>query len=392
MDDKKITVKNPWIKAMLSGFGALALAIVLFQILKLGQSSDEGKTLIGILRPFVIGLALAYLVCPMCDKLESYFSKHITKNHLKLGDFFAIAISLLVLALIIAILIMLIVPQTYASVVSLVDTLPGKLESFYNQIKEKVQNNAVLLGYWESVYTSVTTSLEKWIKESLLPDMAGIITGVGSGVLSAVIVLKDIVIGIIVAIYALGCRHVFKRQAKMILYSITGNAFGDTICEEGRYANKMFTSFLVGKFIDSTIIGILCYIFCLVANMPNAVLVSVIVGITNIIPFFGPFIGAIPAGLLILIDSPMKALTFAIFIVILQQVDGNIIGPKILGDSTGLSSFWILFSIIVFGGIWGFIGMIIGVPLFAVIYDIVKKLVYKGLEKKGIDQSKYLAN
>ena len=131
--------------------------------------------------------------------------------------------------------------------------------------------------------------------------------------------------------------------------------------------------------MDSAIIGVLCYIVCAIVKFPSALLVSVIIGVTNVIPFFGPFIGAVPATLLILIQNPIKALWFVLFILILQQIDGNIIGPKILGNSTGLSSFWVLFAILLFGGLWGFVGMIIGVPLFAVIYDVVKKLVIHGL-------------
>ena len=145
------------------------------------------------------------------------------------------------------------------------------------------------------------------------------------------------------------------------------------------YADKMFGGFIYGKIMDSAIIGVLCYIVCAIVKFPSALLVSVIIGVTNVIPFFGPFIGAVPATLLILIQNPIKALWFVLFILILQQIDGNIIGPKILGNSTGLSSFWVLFAILLFGGLWGFVGMIIGVPLFAVIYDVVKKLVIHGL-------------
>jgi predicted PurR-regulated permease PerM len=145
--------------------------------------------------------------------------------------------------------------------------------------------------------------------------------------------------------------------------------------------DRMFGGFIDGKIVDSAIIGVLCYIGCLIFKFPNALLVSAIVGITNLIPFFGPFIGAIPSVLLILIESPVKAIWFALFILVLQQLDGNVIGPKILGDRTGLSSFWVLFSIILFGGLWGLVGMVICVPLFAVIYDLLKKLIYRGLRK-----------
>ena len=148
-----------------------------------------------------------------------------------------------------------------------------------------------------------------------------------------------------------------------------------------QYVNQEFSGFLVGKVIDSIIIGAICYLVTSLIGTPYALLVSVIIGVTNIIPFFGPFIGAIPCGLLLLLENPMHCLYFIIFIFVLQQLDGNVIGPKILGNTTGVSSFWVLFAILLFGGMWGVVGMVIGVPLFAVIYDIIRKLVYRGLRK-----------
>ena len=156
------------------------------------------------------------------------------------------------------------------------------------------------------------------------------------------------------------------------------------VLDEVAFIDKMFGGFIDGKIVDSAIIGVLCYIGCLIFKFPNALLVSAIVGITNVIPFFGPFIGAVPATLLIMLENPIKGLWFILFVFGLQQLDGNVIGPKILGDKTGLSSFWVLFGIILFGGLWGLVGMVICVPMFAVIYDIVKKLVRRGLMKKGL--------
>ena len=159
--------------------------------------------------------------------------------------------------------------------------------------------------------------------------------------------------------------------------------WADLILEELAYIDRTFGGFIIGKIVDSAIIGVLCYMVCVIARFPSALLVSVIIGVTNVIPFFGPFIGAVPATLLILITDPIKALWFVGFIFILQQLDGNVIGPKILGNTTGLSSFWVLFSILLFGGMWGFVGMIVGVPLFAVIYDLIRKFAIRGLHKNG---------
>ena len=232
-----------------------------------------------------------------------------------------------------------------------------------------------------SAYAALNTNLDTWIKNTLLPSMQNILSGAALGVLNVVVVLKNLIIGIIVAVYMLASRKRFVQQGKMVLYSVVKPRWASLITEEVKYADRMFGGFINGKILDSAIIGLLCYIGCLIFKFPSALLVSVIIGVTNVIPFFGPFIGAIPATLLILIQNPIKALWFVLFVLVLQQLDGNIIGPKILGNTTGLSSFWVLFAILLFGGLWGFAGMIVGVPLFAVIYDVIKKLVIYGLRR-----------
>ena len=156
---------------------------------------------------------------------------------------------------------------------------------------------------------------------------------------------------------------------------------------EFSFIDRTFVGFFGGKILDSAIVGLICYIFCgimtMAAGFQNAVLISVIVGVTNIIPYFGPFIGAVPSALLILISSPRNCVIFLIFIVILQQFDGNVLGPKLLADSVGLSGFWVLFSITLFQGLFGFVGILVGVPVFAVIYDMVRRGILRGLEKHG---------
>ena len=211
--------------------------------------------------------------------------------------------------------------------------------------------------------------------------MANLVSGVGMSVWKVVVFLKDILIGVIVAVYLLSSRKKFARQGVLLVRSIFKPRWADLVLEEIKYVDRMFGGFIDGKIVDSAIIGVLCYIGCMIFKFPNPLLVSAIVGITNVIPFFGPFLGAVPATALILIEDPMKALWFALFVLGLQQLDGNIIGPKILGDHTGVSSFWALFSIVLFGGLWGLVGMIVAVPLFAVLYDLAKRLIRVGLRK-----------
>lgn len=383
---KKKEIKSPWIKGMLAGFGALGLAIILFMFLfkfdaVKGVFYSVGRTL----RPFIIGAVVAYIMTPLCKRMERWFTRLFKNRSDKLIRCCAIAVTIIVLLLIVSVLIILIIPQVYDSIVALYDLIPKRIQELIPVVEEKLQNNEAVLDYVTRIYESLSRQFVVWVDEKLLPDLVTIIGGVGSGVKNVAVVVKDIIIGIIVACYCLSGRDTFSKAAKRLLYSVSGRKWGDTIFSEVKYADIMFTRFLTGKLVDSLIIGIICFIFCFLTVMPSFLLVSVIIGITNIIPFFGPFIGAIPTVLLILILSPKKALIFIIFIIVLQQLDGNVIGPKILGDSTGLSSFWVLFSIIVFGGWFGFIGMIIGVPLFAVIYDIILKLVQKGLKKKGIE-------
>ena len=203
----------------------------------------------------------------------------------------------------------------------------------------------------------------------------------GSSVWKVLMFLYNLLVGLIVAVYLLFSRKKFARQSVLIIRSALKPKWAELLLDEVAFIDRMFGGFIDGKILDSAIIGVLCYIACLIFKFPSALLVSVIIGVTNVIPFFGPFIGAIPATLLILIQNPIKALWFVLFVLVLPQVDGNIIGPKILGNTTGLSSFWVLFAILLFGGLWGFVGMIIGVPLFAVIYDVLKKFVFHGLRR-----------
>ena len=204
----------------------------------------------------------------------------------------------------------------------------------------------------------------------------------------------DAVIGLIVMVYLLNMKDKLLTQAKMIIYGVFPMKIANKVIEEARYVHSVFGGFIIGKLLDSLIIGLLCFVVMSVAGMPYVLLVSVIVGVTNIIPFFGPFIGAVPSAFLILMDDPMMCLYFLILILLLQQFDGNILGPKILGDSTGLSSFWVLFAILLFGGLFGFVGMIVGVPTFAVFYRLVTELVTYLLGKRqlsmDIDQYKSL--
>ncbi|MDD6558021.1 MAG: AI-2E family transporter [Faecalibacterium prausnitzii] len=383
MMDKKPHIK-PYLYGMLAGFGAISLSILFFFLIYRFQGfGDAISKLTGILMPFIYGAVIAYLLKPVCNCVENFLRRLLPEKMGTAANMLAVTISLLFGILVVYALIMMIVPQLITSVTTLYYTARNNLNDFVDWAshQEIIASNQKLLDFIETSYDNLQDMLDNIVRTKLVPSMQSLLSGAALGVMSFVAFLKNIVIGVIVSVYLLASRKKFGQQCKMILYSLIKPRWADIILEEILYADKMFGGFINGKILDSAIIGVLCYIACLIFKFPSALLVSVIIGVTNVIPFFGPFIGAIPATLLILIQNPIKALWFVLFVLVLQQVDGNIIGPKILGNTTGLSSFWVLFAILLFGGLWGFVGMIIGVPLFAVIYDVLKKFVFHGLRR-----------
>ena len=383
MMDKKPHIK-PYLYGMLAGFGAIALSIIFFFLIYRFQGFGNAISKVtGILMPFIYGAVIAYLLKPVCNTVENFLHRLLPEKMGSTANMLAVAFSLLFGILVVYALFMMIVPQLVTSVTTLYYTARNNIRDFVDWAskQEIIASNEQLLDFIETSYDKLQANLDTWVKETLLPSMQSILSGAAVGVMSFVAFLKNLVIGLIVSVYLLASRKKFGQQGKLILYSLVKRRWADLFLEEICYADKMFGGFINGKILDSAIIGVLCYIACLIFKFPSALLVSVIIGVTNVIPFFGPFIGAIPATLLILIQNPIKALWFVLFVLVLQQVDGNIIGPKILGNTTGLSSFWVLFAILLFGGLWGFVGMIIGVPLFAVIYDVIKKLVFHGLKR-----------
>ena len=365
MMDKKPHIK-PYLYGMLAGFGAISLSIIFFFLIyRFDGFGDAISTLTGILMPFIYGAVIAYLLKPVCNTIESFLRRFIPEKMHGLVNVLSVTLTILFGLLLIYALCMMIIPQLITSVTTLYYTAQRNLAKFVQWANhvEFIENNQQIMDMLNSAYATVSTNIDDLIKTRLLPSMQNIVSGAAVGVLNVVTMAKNLIIGIIVAVYMLASRKRFVQQAKLVLYSIFKPRWAELIKEEVKYADKMFGGFINGKIMDSAIIGV-----------------------TNVIPFFGPFIGAVPATLLILIQSPIKALWFVLFVLVLQQLDGNVIGPKILGNTTGLSSFWVLFAILLFGGLWGFVGMIVGVPLFAVIYDVIKKLVIHGLKRnKEID-------
>ena len=376
--------KQRYFYAMMAGFGTISLSVLFFFFLyRLQGIGNVISQLSTILAPFIYGGIIAYLLRPMCNSLEAFFQLRLPKKMRRLANAFAVVFSLMVGILVVYALITMVVPQLVESVVTLWNALPTKMEQLVNWATETFGKDERVVQFVEKNYRSYFTDIDKWVQANVIPQVSSLVTNVGTSVWQVLKFVYNILIGLIVAVYVLHGRKRFGKQARLIVRSIFSDRWADRILEEVEFIDRMFGGFIDGKIIDSAIVGVLCYIGCTVLKIPSALLVSVIVGVTNVIPFFGPVIGAVPSTLLILIDSPLKALWFLIWVIVLQQLDGNVIGPKILGNRTGLSGFWVMFSIILFGGLWGIVGMIICVPLFSVIYDTVRRLVRRGLRRRN---------
>lgn len=376
--------KKRYFYEMMAGFGAISLSIVLFFILYSAKGIGDALTRLSeIMAPFIYGGVVAYLLRPMCNMFEDYLEEKLPKTLRSKATALAVLLSVLVLIFTVYLLINMIVPRVYSSVIALWNAIPNRVREFLQWAEATYGEDEQLLQFFNTSYETLYTDLTNWSKENILPQVTSIVSGVGMSAYRLFRVVYNLLIGLIVAVYLLFGRKRFARQAKLIVRSALPERWADLTLREVAFVDKMFGGFIDAKILDSAIIGVLCYIGCSLLRFPNALLISVFVGITNVIPFFGPFIGAVPSTLLILMEDPMKAIWFLLFILVLQQLDGNVIGPRIMGNRTGLSGFWVLFAIILFGGMWGIVGMAVCVPVFAVFYDLVKKLVRRGLNQKG---------
>ena len=374
-----------YLKIGITGAAILASGILCaFVLFKMPVIISVLKGITEILKPFLYGVVFAYLLAPLCNKIEEklfqIFPKAKTKAR-RFICFIAIVISLCVAIAVIWLIIMMIIPQVWDSVMKIIQMVPQKLIVVNNWIEHMLENQPELQAYFEEFSSQAESNIDSLLNVDTIQKVQSIINSLSVQLFGVLGVVKNIFLGLLNSAYLLGSRKLFGAQAGLILHGVFSDKWAKIIEEEIRYTDKMFNGFLVGKIIDSAIIGLLCFAGTSIMGFEAPAFISVIIGITNIIPFFGPFIGAIPCGLLLLLENPMHCLYFIIFIFVLQQLDGNVIGPKILGNTTGVSSFWVLFAILLFGGMWGVVGMVIGVPLFAVIYDIIRKLVYRGLRK-----------
>lgn len=388
---KRFDPKNKYLGWGITAFGVIACSILFFMLLQHGKSiSGAIGTLISILSPIIWGMVITYLLWPLVKMFQRKLfepllqkirpQKPVSKS---LARGLSVVLAILVALVLIAALVWLIIPQLYTSIESIVlnsqqyyDTITGWINRFF-------ENNPEVEQALLSATGKASDSLLDWAKTALLPSMGKIVTSLTTGIYAVLRGILDVLIGFVVACYVLSNMELFLAKAKMVLYSIFPVRSSKRILKAIRFTDTAFMSFISGKVIDSAIIGVICYICCAIMRMPYVVLVSVIVAVTNIIPVFGPFIGAIPGAVILLFLDPWQALIFLILILIIQQLDGNFIGPMILGDSIGISALWVLFAIVVGGDLFGLVGMVVGVPIFATIYGILRSAARHGLRQKG---------
>ena len=377
-------------------FGAMLLGVVTISILLLAVVLNLEafggilKTVGDVLSPLVIGLVLAYLLNPLMNFMDRRLLPFLRKRNMKenrakkLSRGVSLVFALLVFGILVYEFCALLLPQLYESIMGIVNNFSTYYGSVTRWVMRFLADNPDIQDYAADLMNNLYNLLVNFVTNSLLPNIETIVTSLTSSVMSVVGAALDLLIGLCAAVYMLASRDTFLAQSKKLVAALFKEKTADHILDLGRRIHKVFSGFIIGKILDSLIIGVLCYVGMLILKLPYPALIATVVGVTNVIPFFGPFIGAIPSVFLILLVNPMQAVYFAIFVLALQQLDGNVIGPRILGDTIGISGFWVLVSITVAGGLFGFAGMLLGVPVFAVLYMLVGDFVNTKLRGKGM--------
>ncbi|MBQ8979817.1 MAG: AI-2E family transporter [Oscillospiraceae bacterium] len=378
-NDKYLTVSA---YAVITFFVCVMIVLVIYKMPSIiGVIGDFFSSIAAVLWGFVF----AYLLNPVMVRIEKLLHKLLDRKtpHPRLCRSASALISVLLGLGVIAALIAIIVPQMFESIQGILNNMNLYMENIYKWINKLLENSPDLAGYANNAFDQLRMSMMN-VLNNIGPNLAEWGSRIKAGATGIIGGIGNFVIGFIVAIYFLIDKDKFLAQGRKLFTALLPESPRDHLFSLLNRMNKSVVGFLSGKILDSSIIGVICYICMKVLGLEYALLISVIIGVTNIIPFFGPIIGAVPSGLLLLLADPKHALIFVIMVVLLQQFDGHILGPRILSDSTGLSPFWEMFAIFVGGGMFGFPGMVLGVPVFAVIYDVAKDLVESVLKQKGM--------
>lgn len=348
--------------------------------------------LLEVLTPVLYGAAMGYLLAPVVNwferKIFRYDRRAQTDKTVYGGGNWIRAASIVLTWLVVALLLyafmQVLLPELYKSVMQLVANLDGYYRTIVTWVEKLLEDNPGFAQWAEEMIAEYYQDALTWLRDTLVPRLQVALEAVTGGVMGVLSFVYNLLIGFIVSIYILSIKESLGATGCKLCYAFLGERRAAWFIRGVKKTDSIFSGFVRGKLLDSLIIGIICFFCASWFEFPYAPLVSLVVGVTNIIPFFGPFLGAIPSAFLILLDSPIKCLYFIIFILALQQFDGNILGPKILGDSTGLSSFWVIVAILVGGGLWGVLGMFLAVPVFACIYVGIRNYAAYRLKKRGL--------
>ena len=374
----------------LTAFCTVCAILLVYDTFFASGASFAGRLMV-ILAPVLYGAFIAYLLAPVVDFFERTLLEPITqripfkgRGRGLLCRTVSLILTFLVVFILFYVLLSILLPELYKSVVQLVNNAESYYNTIYHWINDLLEKNPDVEAWVTAQLDTSYQNLLSWLSSKVVPQVQTLLSAAAGGVMEVLNFLKDMVVGLIVSVYLLATKERCAASCRRLLYSLMVEDRARWTLRGIAKIDSIFSGFVRGKLLDSLIIGILCFVCSSLLRFPYTPLVSVVVGVTNIIPFFGPFLGAIPSAFLILLVSPMKCLYFLLFVLVLQQFDGNILGPKILGESTGLPSFWVLFSILLFGGLFGFAGMVLGVPVFAVLYVVVRGFVSGRLKEKNI--------
>ena len=403
--------ESPYAKAAVTILICGALLIIFHNLISNNRISIGFENINNTLAPIYIGGIFAFILCPVYNAIvkwcynhmldgaagktisigsliadddgNSEVSKQEKRRMLAASRAIASMVCIVIVLGVVALLIYFVVPQVVASAVNLVNTLPQRLTSFSRWCDTHLSHFPFVATWVHNLANAENTQVIEWIQKHILSgNAASIATMVSTGVIMAVKYVANAIIGLLIMVYLLNYKERLFAITRKLVNATCGQKRKASLYEFASIVNETFIGFIVGRIIDSFIIGVLTFIVLKICAIPFALMLSVIVGVTNVIPFFGPFIGAIPSVFILLLEDPIEALYFIIIIVVIQQLDGNVIGPKIVGNAIGISSFWVLVSVLIGGGLFGFPGMALGVPVFAVIYRYVNKVASASLKNK----------
>lgn len=392
-------LKNKYFDWALVAFSVIgASLLVYFLFLRFDNIINVLFKFLGIFKPLFYGIIIAFLLTQIFNFFDKHLGKLLSKKMedkneaKKVSKILSILISFFILFVVIFLILYILIPRLIVSILGIIETWSYNVDNIEAWLENILKTSPALEEIILSAVNDSSTSILSWISGALLPQMEKIMASVTTGLNDMYTFITDFIIGIVFSVYILANKNKFIAELKKTVYTIFGIKRGNSILQSSRYSYKIFNGFIKGKLLTSLIIGTACYIGMTILRLPYSLLISMIIAITNIIPFFGPIIGWIPSVILVAMVNPLQALYFTILIIILQQVEGNILEPKIVGNNTGISGFWVLFAIMVFGDLFGFVGMIFGVPIFAIIYHFATHKIKYYLKSKQlpIEESDYL--